>query len=209
MARSTPPDTSTRRRRPRRPGAAATHSATWSGAMLSSMTTVAPAATASSTWSRRSHSTSTMRPGHRCRARSTASVIDSPAEVVVLHQHGLGQAAPVVVAAAGPDRRLLQGPEARGGLAGVEDPGGRVGRGHGVHVAPGERGHARQVAEEVERRPLGGEDRAQRAPRPWPPRHPGATGPRRDAPVHVDDRGRSGRRSRRRRPGRRPRRRPG
>ncbi len=96
--------------------------------MLSSMTTVAPAATASATWSLTValHLDHPARPqvpgpGHRLGDRR-------PAEVVVLDQHGLGQAAPVVVAAAGPDRGLLQRPEARRGLAGVEDPGGRVGR---------------------------------------------------------------------------------
>ena len=44
------------------------------------------------------------RPPRRCRAA---------AEVVVLDEDGVGQAAPVVGAPAGPDRRLLQGPEAR------------------------------------------------------------------------------------------------
>ena len=34
---------------------------------------------------------------------------------------------------------------------------------HGLDVPPGQRGHARQVAEEVERGPLGGQDRAQRS----------------------------------------------
>ena len=139
-----------------------THSATCSGPMLSSMTTVAPAATASATWSSRSHSTSTMRPGHEVPGPGHRLGDGEPAQVVVLDQDGLGQAAPVVVPAAGPDRRLLQGPQPRRGLAGVEHPGGRVGRLHRVDVAPGQGGHAGQVAEEVERGPLGGEDRAQR-----------------------------------------------
>ena len=66
-------------------------------------------------------------------------------------------------AAAGPHCRLLQGPQPGRRLAGVEDPGGRVGRRTASTNRRVRRGHARQVTEEVERRALGGEDRAQRA----------------------------------------------
>ncbi len=161
-SRSTPPDTSTsvstpsaRRRE--------THPATRSRDMLSSMITVAPAATASSTWDRWSHSTSTM-PSRPQRLGPGHGVPDGqPGQVVVLDQHGVGQAPPVVVPTAGPDRGLLEGPESRGGLAGVEHPGGRVGGLHRVDVPPGQGGHPGQVPEEVEDGPLGGEDGAQGA----------------------------------------------
>ncbi len=79
-------------------------------------------------------------------------------QVVVLDQDPVGQAGPVVEAPAGPHRRLLQGPQAGGGLAGVPDE--RPGGG-GVGVAPGEGGDARQVAQEVEGRALGHQDGGQ------------------------------------------------
>ena len=75
------------------------------------MMTVAPAATASSTWDRWSHSTSTMRPGHSGLGPGHGLADGQPGQVVVLDQHGVGQAPPVVVATAGPDRGLLEGPE--------------------------------------------------------------------------------------------------
>ncbi len=83
-------------------------------------------------------------------------------EVVVLDEHGLGQAAPVVVAAARPHGRLLEGPQARRRLAGVQHACRRIGHPHRVDERPGEGRHARQVSEEIERGPLGGDDRAQR-----------------------------------------------
>src|SRR5581483_8288678 len=83
-------------------------------------------------------------------------------EVVVFDEDGVGQVAPVVGAAAGPDGGLLQGPEAGGRLAGVADAAAAVGAG-GVDVGPGEGGDPGQVAEEVERRPFPGEERAERA----------------------------------------------
>src|SRR5207302_3767693 len=83
-------------------------------------------------------------------------------EVVVLDEDGVGQVAPVVGAAAGPDGGLLQGPEARGGLAGVADPAPAAGGCRCFGVGPGQGGNARQVAEEVERRPLPGQDGPQR-----------------------------------------------
>ena len=92
--------------RARRPRTTATASATCSGPMLSSMTTVAPAATASPPGPARSHSTSTMRPGHWARARRHRLGDRGAAQVVVLDQHRLGQAAPVVR----PHRRPAQPP---------------------------------------------------------------------------------------------------
>ena len=54
-------------------------STTVPGSMLSSSTASAPARAASATWSRASHSISTIRPGHRARARRTASAMLVPA----------------------------------------------------------------------------------------------------------------------------------
>ena len=88
-------------------------------------------------------------------------LLDGDAEqVVVLEQDAVGQVAPVVEAAAGPHRRLLQRPQAGRGLAGVADVGAGVG---GVGVAAGEGGDARQVAQEVEGGALGDEDAGQAA----------------------------------------------
>ena len=69
----------------------------------------------------------------------------------------------MVRTAAGPDRRLLERAQPRRGLAGVPHACGRSGVGHDVDEATGEGGDARQVAEEVQRRALGGEDRRQPA----------------------------------------------
>ena len=175
----------------------ATQSRTSSGVMLSSSTRRhrprAPRRPASS----RSHSTWTVRPGHVPRARSTASAIPSAGEVVVLEQHPVGQVAPVVGAAAGAHRRLLERAQARAWSCGCprsEPAAGRRGR---VDEPPGERGDAREVAEEVQRRALGGEDRRQR------PVDPADRLPGGDAVAVV---GGPGPRRPRRRPGRRPRR---
>ena len=79
-----------------------------------------------------------------------------PGQVVVLEQDAVGEGTPVVDAAAGPHRRLLQGPQAGRGLAGVADAGRRPGR---VHEPPGQGGDPREVAEQVEGGPLRGEHR--------------------------------------------------
>ena len=81
-------------------------------------------------------------------------------QVVVLEHHPVRQVAPVVDPAAGPHGRLLQRPQARRGLARVPDAHPPVG---GVDEAPGEGGHARQVAEQVEGGALGRQQRGQRA----------------------------------------------
>ena len=79
------------------------------------------------------------------------------------------------------DRRLLQGPQPRRRLAGVEDAG--AGAGDRLDEAGGQRRDAGEVAEEVERGALG--DQQRRAPGRWPPApRPGrrrATAPRRPA----------------------------
>ena len=131
--------------------------------MLSRSTADAPASTASATCSGRSHSTSTMRPGHHRRASATASAMpsrprwlsftstasDSPARWF--------QPPPARTAAFSRARRPGRG------LAGVEHPGGGVGGGDGVDEPTRHGGHPRQVAEEIERGALGGEDRPHRA----------------------------------------------
>src|SRR5579875_2871570 len=73
-----PPEASTSTAPARPRGCSRTMRTQWarvSGAMLSHRTKVAPAATAASTCSGRSHSTSTIRPGHRRRAAATASAM--------------------------------------------------------------------------------------------------------------------------------------
>ena len=75
VSTDTLPDTSTGNR----PSTIFTHSATCSGVMLSSNTRSAPASMAVLTWSRWSHSTCTLSPGQRSRARATACGIDRPA----------------------------------------------------------------------------------------------------------------------------------
>src|SRR5204863_9127886 len=76
--------------------------------------------------------------------------------VIVLDQGGVRQRHAVIDAAAATHRVLLQGTQPGQRLAGVTDH--RAGPGDGVHPAPGERGHAAQVAEQVECRAFGGED---------------------------------------------------
>ena len=66
----------------------------------------------------------------------------------------------MVAAAAGRDRGLLQRPQPRRRLAGVEDLG--AGAGHRLDVARGQRRDAGEVAEEVERGALGGQQRRRR-----------------------------------------------
>ena len=67
----------------------------------------------------------------------------------------------MVGAAAGPHGLLLELAQPRRGLARVEDA--RAGALHRLDEAGGERGHAGQPAEEVERHPLAGEDSGGRA----------------------------------------------
>ena len=106
-------------------------------------------------------------------------------EVVVLHEHHVRQRATMVHAAARSHGGLLEGPQPGERLAGVPDARRGVGRGHGVDEAPGEGGHARQVADEVEGRPLGGEHRRQRPSDDRRPRHLVPVRPRRSAPTST------------------------
>ena len=74
------------------------------------------------TCSTRSHSTSTVRPGHSARARAHRVGDADAGEVVVLHQHEVRQRAAVVHAAAGAHRGLLERTQAGQRLAGVPAP---------------------------------------------------------------------------------------
>ena len=78
-------------------------------------------------------------------------------DVVLLDQDRVVEAHAVVAPAARRDRGLLQLAQPRRRLAGVEDAG--AGPGDRLDEARGEGGDAREVAEEVERGPLGGEQR--------------------------------------------------
>ena len=131
--------------------------------MLSSSTASAPARAASATWSRVSHSTSTIRPGHSARARRTASAMLEPARWLSFTR----------TASDRPARWLVPPPARTAAFSRTRSPGvvlrvsrtcdRRVALVRRRHVLRGQRGDARQVAEEVERGALGGEDRAQRA----------------------------------------------
>ena len=132
------------------------------GSMLSSSTASAPARAASATWSSVSHSISTIRPGHSARARRTASAMLVPARWLSLTSTASDRPARWLVPAAGPHGRLLERAQARRRLAGVEHRHRRVALVRRRDELRGERGHARQAPEEVQRRALGGEDRPQR-----------------------------------------------
>ena len=80
--------------------------------------------------------------------------------MVVLEHHPVAQVASMVGTAARSDGRLLQRAQARGRLAGVPHPRATARR---RDERSGDRGDAGQVAEEVERRPLAGEDRRERS----------------------------------------------
>ncbi len=79
-------------------------------------------------------------------------------DVVFLDQDAVVEADAVVGAAADADRVFLCQPQAGQGLAGVDDLG--AGAGHGVDIAAGEGGGAREQLQEVERGAFGGEQRA-------------------------------------------------
>ena len=81
-------------------------------------------------------------------------------EVVVLHQHGVGQVEAVVVAAADPHRVLLQHAQPGRGLAGVDQPGGKPAQARDERR--GRRRDAAQPLDEVQGRPLAGQQRARR-----------------------------------------------
>ncbi len=83
---------------------------------------VAPASSASSTCSTVSHSTSTSTSGNSSRtARTPRPTPPAASDVVVLDERRVGEPHAVVGAAAAAHGVLLQRPQARAGLAGVED----------------------------------------------------------------------------------------
>ena len=83
--------------------------------------------------------------------------------MVLLDQDRVVEAHAVVSAAARGNRRLLERPQARRGLPRVEDR--CIRPPHRVDESGGERGDPGQVAEQVERRPFGCEERSRRAAR--------------------------------------------
>ncbi len=141
---------------------AARHSATLarrsSVVMLSSSTRSAPASSTSRTCSTVSHSTSTGTPGealaHGREGRGDPAGGD---DVVVLDERGVGQRHAVVDAAAAPHGVLLERAQPGRRLAGVADA--RAGAVDRVDPGGGERRDAGQVAQQVERGALGGEQR--------------------------------------------------
>ena len=145
--------------------ATAIASTTVPGSMLSRSTASAPARAAWATWSRASHSISTIRPGHSARARLTASAMLVPARWLSFTRTASERPERWLVPPTGPHGRLFQDTQARRRLAGVEHRHRRVALVGGGDEVRRQRRHARQAAEEVQRRPLGGQDRPQR------PRH--------------------------------------
>ena len=113
-------------------------------------------------------------------------------EVVVLHEHEVGERAPVVDAAARPHGRLLEGPKAGRRLAGVPHPGGGIAVRRGRDEAAGERGHAAEVAEEVEGRALPRQHRRQ-GPAHRADRRRARSDRRLSAPTRSSPQSRSGR----------------
>ena len=152
----------------------ATHVRDLVGVMLSRSTMVAPALTASSTCAS-AVALDLDRAARPLSVRSLHRGGDGDAgEVVVLQEHEVGQRAAVVHSPAGAHRGLLQRTQAGQRLAGVEHPHPVAG---GVHEPAGGGGDARQVAEEVERGALAGEQRPQRAAETEPILAPGPDGP--------------------------------
>ena len=78
-------------------------------------------------------------------------------DVVVLDQHRVVEAEAVIEAAAAAHRVFLERAQPRRGLAGAADA--CLGVADLRHVSGGERGHAREAAEEIQRRALGRKDR--------------------------------------------------
>ena len=162
-SRVSPPEASVQHAGGRQSDATARRS---SSDMLSSRTRSAPASTASRTCSTVSHSTSTGEARERARTGREGGCATPPAasDVVVLDQRGVGQRHAVVHAAAAAHGVLLQRAQARASSCGCRGLG--AGARDGVDPARGQRRDARQVAEQVERGALGGQQRARRPGRP-------------------------------------------
>ena len=79
-------------------------------------------------------------------------------EMIILHQHGIMETHAVIDAASGLDRLFLEPSPAGSSLAGVKQVHSRSC--HGIGMAAGKGGDAAQAAQEVERSPLGGKNRA-------------------------------------------------
>ena len=190
-SRVSPPVASSSARSP----TAATTSRSSPGVMLSQSRKSAPASTASSASATVVTSTCTGTSGKRRPDPPVGGGDAAGGQLVVVLDHGdVVQAHPLVGAAADPDRVLLQGAQARGGLAGVQHrrlgAGQRVGPGRVWVATPG------HPAEQVQRGALGGQQRPGRPGhrgqhvaagppgrrrRPRPARRTAAAGPTRHA----------------------------
>ena len=156
--RSTPPLTSSTAR----PPTCATAARTSSGVMLSSSSRGALASSASSISAASRTSTASGSSGRAARARRTASPTP-PASAEWFSLIRMQSKSPIRWLTPPPcgDRGLLEHPQPRRRLARVEDL--RPALADAAHDARGLGRHAREAAEEVQRRALGGEQRARRA----------------------------------------------
>ena len=122
-----------------------------------------PSASASSSCARVSTSTSILtiwpRPGAQPRQRRGDAA--GGGDMIVLDQRGVIQAEAVVEAAAAAHGIFLQGAQAGQGLAGADDA--RLGALHRLDQRRRGGGDAGQMAQEIQRHPLGGQDGAGRA----------------------------------------------
>ena len=158
LARVTPPLAS----RTARPATCATAARRSAGLMLSSSRRRAPAARASSISAGLRHSIWSGSSGAWARAAAHGRAhAPGHGDVVLLDQDRVVEAEPVVGRAPGGDRGLLERTQAGRRLARVEHA--RAGPLDGPRAARGERGDAREAAEEVERRALGADQRPGRA----------------------------------------------
>ena len=130
--------------------------------MLSSSSRSAPAASASATSSRSRHSTSISSSGWAPATSSTAAP-SPPASATWFSL--------IRIASSSPSRWLRPPPAATAAFSSARSPGvvlrvsriSRPGASHGLDEAGGQGGDAGEVAEQVERRPLAGEQRPRRA----------------------------------------------
>ena len=171
------PDRSPPRLEPARPPTCATAARISSGLMLSSSRRAGPAASASSISAGSRTSTVTAGPAaRRAPAHGRAHAAGHRA-VVLLDQDRVVEPRAVVDPAAVRHRRLLERPQARRRLAGVEQPRSRPPP-HRPHHPRRQRRDAREAPEEVQGGPLGHEQPARRS---LHPQHAGA----RPAPLAL------------------------
>ena len=93
--------------------------------------------------------------GFSGRERRRAGLLAAEGQVVVFDQNGVVEPGAMIVAAAAVDGIFFQPPPAGRGLASVVNSGLRAG--DGIDILAGERGDARQAAEQVQDDPLAGQ----------------------------------------------------